>query len=139
MDQNPYKGIDHETQYLIYKERTKGGRCLQRSLLVAVIIVFFSFVGYSCLLFSDQFRTSSDNKCSDTCNIQLVESIPEGLMFNSSIKSLRTHDAWSWLIEAAENSIENAALYWSLRGEDIWEDESDWAGEDIFKKLASGD
>ena len=30
----------------------------------------------------------------DRCKIELVESIPEGLVYNSTIDNLRTHDAW---------------------------------------------
>lgn len=48
---------------------------------------------------------------------------------------MKTYEAWSSLIQQAENSIETAGMYWSLRGKDVFEDPSDWAGEDIFKQL----
>ena len=73
--------------------------------------------------------------CSDQCSIQLVESIPEGLVYNSSVTHMKTYEAWSSLIQSAEESIQTAGMYWSLRGKDVFEDPSDWAGEDIFKQL----
>ena len=30
----------------------------------------------------------------DRCKFELVESIPEGLVYNSTVENLRTHDAW---------------------------------------------
>ena len=73
--------------------------------------------------------------CSDQCSIQLVESIPEGLVYNSSVTHMKTYEAWISLIQAAEKRIETAGMYWSLRGKDVFEDPSDWAGEDVFKQL----
>eukprot|EP00094_Tigriopus_californicus_P006032 TCALIF_05810-PB protein Name:"Similar to PLD3 Phospholipase D3 (Pongo abelii)" AED:0.45 eAED:0.45 QI:0/0.71/0.62/0.87/0.28/0.25/8/155/491 len=69
------------------------------------------------------------------CRIRLVESIPEGLVYNSSIVNLQTHEAWKALIRRTESSLELASSYWSLRGSDVYEDKSDWQGEDIFKRL----
>ena len=87
-------------------------------------------------MFSNPRET--ENICHDKCSIQIIESIPEGLTFNSSINNIRTYDAWAKLIDLAEDTIEVAGMYWSLRGSDIWEDDSDWAGEHIFSQLEQG-
>jgi phospholipase D3/4 len=80
-------------------------------------------------------RPSPGPPCADSCRVQLVESIPEGLVFNSSVEHLGTHAAWSRLIGMAEETIHLAGMYWTLRGRDVYSDPSDWAGEDIFRQL----
>ena len=82
--------------------------------------------------------SSSDGDCSDECNIQLVESIPEGLVFNSSLTHPSTYSAWMKLLGLTERSLELAGMYFTLRGSDIWSDPSDWQGEEIFRQLAAG-
>ena len=81
---------------------------------------------------------SSDGDCSDQCNIELVESIPEGLIFNSSVTHPSTYSAWMKLLGLTESSLELAGMYFTLRGSDIWSDPSDWQGEEIFRQLAAG-
>ena len=74
----------------------------------------------------------------EQCDIKLVESIPEGLIYpNSSIpENPSTYKIFVQLLEKAESTIELASSYWSLRGSDIdHEDPSDWQGENIFKRL----
>ena len=51
---------------------------------------------------------------------------------------MRTFDAWTQLIEAATESIQLAGMYWSLRGQDVYEHPSDWQGEKVFKMLKDG-
>ena len=72
------------------------------------------------------------------CDIRLVESIPEGLIYpNSSIpENPSTYSVFVELLEKAESTLELASSYWSLRGSDInHEDPTDWQGEDIFKRI----
>ena len=83
---------------------------------------------------------SSDDdssECSDQCNIELVESIPEGLTFNSNVSHPSTYSAWMKLLGLTESSLELAGMYFTLRGSDIWSDPSDWQGEEIFRQLAA--
>lgn len=80
----------------------------------------------------------SEDDCSDQCNIELVESIPEGLVFNSSVSHPSTYSAWMKLLGLTESSLELAGMYFTLRGSDIWSDPSDWQGEEIFRQLAAG-
>ena len=79
-----------------------------------------------------------DGDCSEQCNIQLVESIPEGLVFNSSVSHPSTYSAWMKLLGLTESSLELAGMYFTLRGSDVWSDPSDWEGEEIFRQLAAG-
>jgi phospholipase D3/4 len=44
-----------------------------------------------------------------------VESIPEGLEFNTTIKHLSTSEGWRNLIELAEESIQIGSYYWTLQ------------------------
>ena len=92
-----------------------------------------------CISFLHPFSThhphSSPKPCTGSCSVQLVESIPEGLVFNSSVKHLSTHAAWSQLLGLAEEEVLLAGMYWTLKGATLYPDPSDWAGEDIFQKL----
>ena len=88
--------------------------------------------------YQEQSQSAQKQTCEDRCRIQLVESIPDGLIFNSSVSHLSTVEAWSRLIKSAKTRIDIASMYWSLRGQDLYEDESDWAGELIYKQLTEG-
>merc|ERR1719278_363603 len=77
----------------------------------------------------------SPKPCTGTCSVKLVESIPEGLVFNSTVKHLSTHAAWSRLLKLAKEEVLLAGMYWTLKGSTLFEDPSDWAGEDIYQKL----
>lgn len=68
--------------------------------------------------------------------IELVESIPEGLVYPTGSPSfISTYDAWKRLIKMANNSIDIGSFYWTLRGADFYNHSSAWQGEDIFKTL----
>ncbi|CAG7835664.1 unnamed protein product [Allacma fusca] len=71
-------------------------------------------------------------QCRTTCKLSLVESIPEGLVFNETLPHMQTHDAWVRLIDLAEEKIEIGSFYWFLQGNN--ESTSD-KGKDIFKRL----
>lgn len=76
--------------------------------------------------------------CSDMCSIQLVESIPEGLVYPADSPSfLSTYDVWRNLISIAEKSIDIGSFYWTLRGVDVYNHTSAWQGEKIFQQLLS--
>lgn len=50
--------------------------------------------------------------------IVLVESIPEGLEFNSSVPNPSIYNAWLNLMAEARSSIDIASFYWTLTNED---------------------
>lgn len=52
------------------------------------------------------------------CRIVLVESIPEGVVFNSSTAHQSIYDAWLNLISATQSSLDIASFYWTLTNTD---------------------
>lgn len=75
--------------------------------------------------------------CSDPCTISLVESIPEGLVFNSSSAHPSIYQAWLDLIGDARSSLDIASFYWTLTNADTGTQEPTAnQGETILKKLA---
>lgn len=72
----------------------------------------------------------------NACKLSLVESIPEGLIFNESvITHPSTYDTWAELISSSQKSIEIASLYWTLRQSEVYPDPSSIKGEKIFQSL----
>ncbi|XP_062329630.1 5'-3' exonuclease PLD3 [Osmerus eperlanus] len=77
------------------------------------------------------------DSCSDPCTISLVESIPEGLEFNSSFSHLSIYQAWLNLIGGARSSVDIASFYWTLTNKDTGTQEPTAnQGETILKRLA---
>ncbi|KZS12125.1 Phospholipase D3 [Daphnia magna] len=74
-------------------------------------------------------------KCNQSCQITLVESIPEGLTYPNKTIQPSIFDSWLRLIDMAEDSIDIASFYWSLNGEDVVPHPSAWKGELVFKRL----
>lgn len=68
--------------------------------------------------------------------IELVESIPEGLVYPPGSPSfISTYDAWKRLITMAKKTVDIGSFYWTLRGADFYNHSSAWQGEDIFKTI----
>ncbi|ELU15958.1 hypothetical protein CAPTEDRAFT_171089 [Capitella teleta] len=69
--------------------------------------------------------------------LTLVESIPENLTYPSgSILHPSTYTSWRDLIQGANESIDIASFYWTMRSDDLnVTDPSDWQGEAIFDHL----
>lgn len=75
--------------------------------------------------------------CTDSCKIVLLESIPEGLEFNSSTIHTSIFQAWLNLMDEARSSIDIASFYWTLTNKDTGtHDPTAYQGETILKKLA---
>ncbi|XP_045462898.1 5'-3' exonuclease PLD3-like [Harmonia axyridis] len=75
-------------------------------------------------------------QCTNQCGLQLVESIPEGLVFNNSlIENPSTFDTWLSMINMAQETIEIASFYWTLRHSEVYPDPSSYKGEQIFQAL----
>lgn len=55
--------------------------------------------------------------------IVLVESIPEGLEFNSSTTNPSIFQAWLNLVNEARDSLDIASFYWTLTNKDTHTDE----------------
>ncbi|KAM6988523.1 5'-3' exonuclease PLD3 [Tautogolabrus adspersus] len=85
---------------------------------------------------SSSLQLSQRESCSDPCNIVLVESIPEGLEFNSSTTHPSIFQTWSNLMAEARSSLDIASFYWTLTNKDTGTQEpTAYQGETVLKKL----
>uniref|UniRef100_A0A8C1BZW3 5'-3' exonuclease PLD3 n=1 Tax=Cyprinus carpio carpio TaxID=630221 RepID=A0A8C1BZW3_CYPCA len=74
--------------------------------------------------------------CTDPCRIVLVESIPEGLVFNSSTTHQSIYEAWLNLISGAQSSLDIASFYWTLTNNDTHtHEDTAKQGEQILEEL----
>ncbi|XP_070826632.1 5'-3' exonuclease PLD3 [Chaetodon trifascialis] len=86
---------------------------------------------------SSSLRLPQAESCSDPCKIVLVESIPEGLDFNSSTTHPSIFQAWLNLMAEAHSSVDIASFYWTLTNKDTGTEEPTAdQGETILKTLA---
>ncbi|XP_032367959.1 phospholipase D3 [Etheostoma spectabile] len=86
---------------------------------------------------SSSLRLPKGESCSDPCKIVLVESIPEGLEFNSSTTHPSIFQAWINLMAEARSSVDIASFYWTLTNKDTGTHEPTAnQGETILKTLA---
>ncbi|XP_055596517.1 5'-3' exonuclease PLD3-like [Uranotaenia lowii] len=106
--------------------------------ILIVLVVLLPLVDHNERQFDSRSKSKDyrQDMCNEGCNIQLVESIPEGLVYpKGSPAFMSTYDAWKNLIDMATDTIEIGSFYWSLRREDVYNHSSAWQGEDIFKKI----
>ncbi|XP_024910664.1 phospholipase D3 isoform X2 [Cynoglossus semilaevis] len=81
-------------------------------------------------------RLPKTESCSDPCQIVVVESIPEGLVFNSSVTHPSIFQAWLSLMAEAQSSIDISSFYWTLTNKDTGTQEpTAYPGETILKAL----
>ncbi|TFK15881.1 zinc finger and BTB domain-containing protein 25 [Platysternon megacephalum] len=60
------------------------------------------------------------NRCNDSCNFELVESIPYDMPYETNSTTVKPlYQAWMGLLNMAQERIHVASYYWSLTGEDI--------------------
>jgi hypothetical protein len=71
------------------------------------------------------FPTRPTHDLSICRSLSLVESIPEGLVYNDTPATHpSTFDTWFNLIVSAESTIEIASFYWTLRQSEVYPDPS---------------
>ncbi|XP_049433120.1 5'-3' exonuclease PLD3 [Epinephelus fuscoguttatus] len=86
---------------------------------------------------SSSLHLPQAESCSDPCKIVLVESIPEGLEFNSSTIHPSIFQAWLNLMGEARSSVDIASFYWTLTNKDTGTHEpTAYQGETILNTLA---
>ncbi|XP_048351237.1 5'-3' exonuclease PLD3 isoform X1 [Sphaerodactylus townsendi] len=122
----------------------QGFRCIlvmaiMGTLLVAALLVCTSLLPFHGSTQGGNVMTSSylDDTCTDPCRIMLVESIPEGLVYeDNSTTSPSTFEAWWNLLANARSTVNIASFYWSLQNKDThtW-DPSAIQGEEILAEL----
>lgn len=61
----------------------------------------------------------------DRCTVSLVETIPVGMNYSDNApRHEATYDSWMDLIGMAQDTIEIASLYWTMKREDVFPDDS---------------
>ncbi|XP_058449918.1 5'-3' exonuclease PLD3-like isoform X2 [Malaya genurostris] len=138
-NENDYEWEDNEKQSLSLSKWCRPS-CIPISmvLILIVLVVLLPLLDQNEKLYYLRARTNRLKKdiCDQGCNIQIVESIPEGLIYpKGSPTFMSTYDAWKSLIGLAEHTIEIGSFYWTMKGEDVYNHSSAWQGEDIFKTL----
>ncbi|KAF7699209.1 5'-3' exonuclease PLD3 [Silurus meridionalis] len=118
----------------------KYSRCiLVITSLIAVVLLLFSLQTF----LIPSIITSGLNKnppimqtCTDTCRLVLLESIPVGMEFNSSVGHPSIYQAWRSLLSEAQSSLDIASFYWTLTNEDTKTQEPTAnQGEEILQEL----
>ncbi|XP_058663038.1 5'-3' exonuclease PLD4 isoform X2 [Ammospiza caudacuta] len=77
------------------------------------------------------------NRCNDSCSFELVENVPYDLPFEiNSTAAKPLYQAWTKLLDLAQEKVYVASYYWSLTGKDIGvNDSSSKQGEDILQRF----
>ncbi|XP_053577736.1 5'-3' exonuclease PLD3 [Bombina bombina] len=116
--------------YLEHVSQQENARKYYRcALIFAVLITLLCSLLASQLLFfpfffsTSQLETvtflSQDNRCDDQCTFVLVESIPEGLVYDDNVTiNPSVFQSWSDLIHQAKSSVDIASFYWTLTNND---------------------
>ncbi|KAK2705990.1 hypothetical protein QYM36_016122, partial [Artemia franciscana] len=114
-------------------------RCFWRKVLETlqiiflIVTVFIIFASFQNVFQSQKPEIQFKRSAPVSCRLKIVESVPEGMVFNKTYGSI--YSTWKSLIEEAEESIDIASFYWTLRGSDVVNDSSAWQGEDIFQSI----
>ncbi|XP_030073670.1 5'-3' exonuclease PLD3 [Microcaecilia unicolor] len=137
-----------EEQVLWFTQHHVSARRYYRcALLIALLVtMLFCAMLFQLLIFPFLLVTpmampevipNQDNKCDDPCRWVLVESIPEGMIYNESITSNPSiYQAWLNLIRSANSSMDIASFYWTLTNEDTETSEPTASqGEEILQEL----
>ena len=104
----------------------------QMNLLTKVLI---------CCIFQSIYLSSIESNSLNgnqiECKADIVETIPNGLTFNSSVISDSTFDGLISLISRANHSVEIASFYWTLLGTDVMPkpDESSLKGKQVLNAI----
>uniref|UniRef100_UPI00398E97ED 5'-3' exonuclease PLD3-like n=1 Tax=Pristiophorus japonicus TaxID=55135 RepID=UPI00398E97ED len=79
-----------------------------------------------------------EEACQDQCSLTLVESIPVGLLYpDTAPRHASIYQGWMDLLSQANETVQIAAFYFTLRGSDLkQEDPTAAEGEAVLKRLA---
>ncbi|RLW10508.1 hypothetical protein DV515_00001902 [Chloebia gouldiae] len=77
------------------------------------------------------------NRSNESCSFELVENVPYDLPFEiNSTAAKPLYQAWTRLLDLAQEKVHVASYYWSLTGKDIGvNDSSSKQGEDILQRF----
>ncbi|XP_063287143.1 5'-3' exonuclease PLD3 [Pelobates fuscus] len=118
------------------------------ALIIAVAItILFTLLASQILLFPFCLNTSKEKietvllsqetRCNEQCQVVLVESIPEGLVYEANATTNpSTFQTWMNLIAVAKTSVDIASFYWTLTNNDTHtEHPSANQGEQVLQEL----
>ncbi|XP_062861087.1 5'-3' exonuclease PLD3, partial [Trichomycterus rosablanca] len=111
--------------------------CLTTLMLVAFLLQMVFAPSIS--IFSSTLKNSppTTHLCNESCRLVLVESIPDGLEFNSTVVHTSIYETWLNLISEAQSSLDIASFYWTLTNDDTRTHEpTAKQGERILQELA---
>ncbi|KAG7201489.1 hypothetical protein KM043_004248 [Ampulex compressa] len=106
-------------------------------LILIVLVVLLPLLDHA----ADKYAPNATNfnsefTCTDSCSVAFVETLPIGLNYsNTTAYHESTYDSWLELISMAQDRIEIASLYWTMRREDVYPDDSAKKGERVFQSL----
>ncbi|XP_062546616.1 5'-3' exonuclease PLD3-like [Armigeres subalbatus] len=129
---------DEEQSWSIFKWCRPSCISITLIFILIVMVVLLPLLDHNEKLSNQRSHLNRlrNDVCAEGCNIQIVESIPEGLVYpKGSPTFMSTYEAWNDLIGLAKSSIEIGSFYWTLLREDVYNHSSAWQGEDIFKLL----
>ncbi|GAB1866559.1 Phospholipase D3 [Camponotus japonicus] len=107
-------------------------------LILIVLVVLLPLLDHAADKYAlNATALDTESTCMDHCSISLVETIPIGMNYNNNTARHKTiHDSWMDLIGMAQESIEIASLYWTMKREDVVpSDNSAQNGEQVFQAL----
>ncbi|KAM9481392.1 5'-3' exonuclease PLD3 [Clarias gariepinus] len=130
-------------------ESSKGESLMKPQKYSRWILIITCLIGVLLVMFSLQTLlipsiSTSDLKCNppmthsctDNCKLVLVESIPVGMEFNSSVGHPSIYQKWRSLLSEAKSSLDIASFYWTLTNEDTSTHEPTAnQGEEILREL----
>lgn len=105
-------------------------------LILIVLVVLLPLLDHAADKYAQNAALDTES-CMDHCSISLVETIPIGMNYNNNTARHETiHDSWMDLIGMAQESIEIASLYWTMKKDDVIpSDNSAQNGEQVFQAL----
>lgn len=128
------------------KEKKNDGSffaCRPSCVPIILIVVFVALVVLFPVLNDDVWGEEpwiASGHCNSGCSIRLVESIPQGLVYQPRAPAhLSTFQAWNILLQRAKKSVDISALYFSLkRGDEMGTRDGrdpSWQGQAILESL----
>ncbi|CAG9822670.1 unnamed protein product [Phaedon cochleariae] len=132
--------VDLEAAPTRWGDKSKWCRpsCIPISIICILIflVVLLPLLDHAAERALQELNSSPYDSCDDTCRLSLVESIPQGLVYpNDSVIYPSTFHTWLELISSAQESIDIASFYWTLRQSEVYPDPSSIQGETIFQSL----
>lgn len=140
-DEVTYKQLGEVEQKRQPQRKTTEWLCGLLILLCLTAVLLLTTMAVVTLLSAPAHSSTSplseEPVCTDPCSFVLVESIPEGLSFNSSFSHLSIFWAWQQLMSEARSSLDIASFYWTLTNADTGTHEPSAApGEEVLQTLA---